>query len=172
MSTYTTTSTTTFTVTHARHIASKVAADLKRIQRFYDGGPSDKAIADYETELTELIKGGYVSAVTYGFKRGENWIEPMLQYTADDLTSTYSSNDDDPGKVGPGKDIRGATFSSYLEYSSAWTQISPAEKAIIESQLPIQRTIAPAPGMTGYLQRDLCYSAGGRALNRSSLRSY
>ena len=31
---------TTFTITHARHMAAKVATDLKRIQRFY-GKPSD-----------------------------------------------------------------------------------------------------------------------------------
>ena len=42
---YTVTESTTFTVTHARHIAAKVATDLKRLQRFY-GKPSDSAIAD------------------------------------------------------------------------------------------------------------------------------
>lgn len=172
MSTYTMTTTTTFTVTHARHMAAKVAADLKRIQRFYGGVPSDKEIADYEAELTELINGGYLSEVTYGFKRGGNWIEPMLRYTAADLAGNYLSNDDDPGKVRPGADTSGAIFYSYLEYSSAWYQLSSAEQAIIKSQLPVKRSGAPTPGITGYLQRDLCYSAGGRALNRSSLRSY
>lgn len=170
MSTYTTT--TTFTVTHARHMAAKVAADLKRIQRFYGGVPTDKAIADYEAELTELIKAGYLGEVTYGFKRGENWIEPMLRYTAADLVGSSLSNDDDPGKVRPGADTSGAIFYSYLVHSAAWHQLSLAERAIIESQLPIQRSGAPTPEISGYLQRDLCYSAGGRALNRSSLRSY
>ena len=32
---YTLTETTTFTVTHARHMAAKVATDLKRMQRLY-----------------------------------------------------------------------------------------------------------------------------------------
>ena len=63
------TTTETFTVTHARHLASKVATDLKRIQRFY-GEPSDKWINDYEDELVTLLKGGYVETVTYGFQRG------------------------------------------------------------------------------------------------------
>jgi len=42
-----------FTVTHARHMAAKVATDLKRMQRLY-GAPSDPSIADYEGELIEL----------------------------------------------------------------------------------------------------------------------
>ena len=44
---YTTTATNTFTVTHARHMAAKVATDLKRMQRFY-GSPSDGRINEYE----------------------------------------------------------------------------------------------------------------------------
>jgi hypothetical protein len=48
-----------FTVTHARHMAAKVATDLKRMQRFY-GKPSDESIADYETEATEMLRAGYL----------------------------------------------------------------------------------------------------------------
>lgn len=58
----------TFTVTHARHMAAKVATDLKRMQRFY-GKPSDENIADYESEATEMLRAGYLDTVTYGFKR-------------------------------------------------------------------------------------------------------
>ena len=43
-SSFTLTETTTFTLTHARHMAAKVATDLKRLQRFY-GRPGDAAIA-------------------------------------------------------------------------------------------------------------------------------
>lgn len=52
------TETATFTVTHARHIAAKVATDLRRIQRLY-GRPTDQQIADYEAELIAMLKGGY-----------------------------------------------------------------------------------------------------------------
>jgi hypothetical protein len=51
----------TFTVTHARHMAAKVATDLKRMQRFY-GSPSDESIASYEAEATEMIRAGYLGA--------------------------------------------------------------------------------------------------------------
>ena len=44
--TYSYTQTTTFTITHARHLVAKVATDLKRMQRFY-GSPNDDDIVDY-----------------------------------------------------------------------------------------------------------------------------
>ena len=78
------TESTTFTITHARHIATKVGTDLKRLQRFY-GKPSDKNITEYEAEMVILLKAGYLNTVSYGFKRGSNWIEPMLRYTANEL---------------------------------------------------------------------------------------
>ena len=76
----TTTQTTTFALTHARHIGAKVATDLKRMQRFY-GQPSDGYIADFETEVVELLKEGYLGTVIYGFQRDGGWIEPTLRYT-------------------------------------------------------------------------------------------
>ena len=38
---YTGTESETFSVVHARRLASKVAADLKSFKRFYDGEPDD-----------------------------------------------------------------------------------------------------------------------------------
>ena len=61
--TFAETASTVFTITHARHMSAKVAADLKRIQRFYRTGPSDHRIADYETELANLLKAGYPDAL-------------------------------------------------------------------------------------------------------------
>ena len=100
MSSFTITETTTFTVTHARHLATKVSADLKRMQRFY-GQPSDVSIAQYETEVIELLKAGYLGTLTLGYKRNGAWIEPTLRYTARDLAGSEST-DDDPGRVRPG----------------------------------------------------------------------
>lgn len=160
----------TFTVTHARHMAAKVATDLKRLQRFY-GSPSDADIATYEAEVTELLKAGYLGTVTYGFRRDGNWIEPTLRYTARDLAGG-SANDDDPGRVRANANVAGATFYSYLTYSAAWDQLTQAEKDAFKKQLPFQRGGAPEPGINGYLAEDRTYSSGGRALNRASVRSY
>jgi len=41
----------TFTLTHARRLAAKVAADMYQCQRFYDH-PTDIQIESYQEELT------------------------------------------------------------------------------------------------------------------------
>jgi hypothetical protein len=64
MTSYSYTESATFTVTHARHMAAKISTDLKRIQRLY-GKPSDKDIADYESEAVAMIKAGYLFGVLW-----------------------------------------------------------------------------------------------------------
>ena len=164
------TQTSTFTRTHARHMAAKVAADLKRMQRFY-GSPSDGEIFDYETEVVELLKDGYLGVVTYGFRRKGYWIEPTLQYTARDLVGGTAA-DDDPGRVSPRADVRGASFYSYLAYSSAWDSLTASQRQAVKDRLPVKRTGAAEPGVDGYWSTDRTYSAGGRALDRGSVRSF
>ena len=166
---YTLTEATTFTVTHARLMAAKVATDLKRIQRFYER-PSDADIAGYEIELTLLMKGGYLGTVTYGFRRNGVWIEPTLRYTARDLASVLA-DDDDPGRIRPGAEIPNASFYSYLTYSAAWNKLSETEKETFSERLPFQRIGAPEPAVSGYLRPDRTYSAGGRALDRATVRA-
>lgn len=167
---YSYTETATFTVTHARHIAAKVATDLKRLQRLY-GRPTDTSIANYEAEIVELLKGGYLGTVAYGYRRSGVWIEPTLHYTASELAGLGAA-DDDPGRVRPGANVVGATFYSYLTYSPEWSRLGSAEKEVVRSRLPFRRGDAPAPGVAGYFTDDRTYSAGGRALARSSVRSY
>lgn len=160
----------TFTVTHARNMAAKVATDLKRMQRFY-GFPSDSEIAEYEAEATAFLKAGYLGTVTYGFRRAGNWIEPTLRYTARDLSGA-SANDDDPGRVRANANIAGATFYSYLTYSPAWNQLPETEKEAFRKELPFRRGGATEPGITGYLSVDRTYSSGDRALDRACVRSF
>lgn len=159
----------TFTATHAKHLASKVATDLKRIQRFY-GVPSDTTIQSYEAELIEFLKKGYLGTVTYGFKRNEAWIEPTLRYTARDLSGAIGI-DDDPGRISPSANITGASFHSYLTYSPAWEKLTQAEKESFKRTLPFQRSGGPEPGISGYLLSDKSYSAGGRALDRGIIKN-
>ena len=167
---YTITDTITFTRTHAQHIAAKVATDLKRMQRFYHK-PTDSQINAYETEAIELLKEGFLGVVTYGFRRSGAWVAPTLRYTARDLADA-STADNDPGRIRPGENISGASFYSYLSYSLAWNRMTEGEKETFRRRLPFRRTGAPEPGLNGYWSGDLIYSAGGRALDRSSLRGY
>jgi hypothetical protein len=166
---FTTTETKTFTLTHARHLAAKVAADLKRLQRLY-GNVSDERITQFEGEATELLRQGYLGTVTYGFKRDGSWIEPTLRYTANELAN--GDKDDDPGRVRPGVDVSGASFHSYLTYSAAWWVLTADERATIKGGLPVQRTDQTEPQVNGYFVDDKTYSSGGRSLGRASVRSY
>lgn len=163
------TSTQTFTATHAKYMASKVAADLKRMQRFYNY-PSDSSITEFETEVIELLKKGYLGTITYGFQKDGKWIAPTLRYTARDL-SGMSANDDDPGRVPIGADVANASFYSYLTYSSAWSKLTDAERTAFKEALPFQRGGATEPGVNGYFSSDKSYSSGSKALDRSTLKN-
>jgi len=169
---FTISETSAFTVTHARHMAAKVATDLKRLQRLYGGlKPSDSRIADYEAEVTAFLKGGYLKAVSYGYQRNGDWIEPSLHYSARDLAN-IAANDDDPGGIRPGANIEGAVFKSYMTYTDAWNELPEAEREAFCSTLPFTRTNAPEPKVNGYLTNDRVYSSGGRALDRRSVKSF
>jgi hypothetical protein len=166
----TATETKTFTLTHAKHLAAKVAADLKRLQRLY-GHITDERIAEFEGEATELLRQGYLGTVTYGFQRNDKWIEPTLRYTASELAD--GGTDDDPGRVRPGLDISGAAFHSYLTYSHAWNALTTERRATVKQQLPLQRVNGlESPVSNGYFAHDKTYSSGGRSLGRASVRSY
>jgi hypothetical protein len=167
---YAITESASFTVTHARHMAAKVATDLKRMQRLY-GKPADDKIAQYETELIEMLKAGFLEEVTYGFRRDGAWIEPTLCYTSQDLAG-MAANDDDPGHVRAGADVSNASFYTYMTYTSAHGRMSQSEREAFEKRLPFTREGAQEPGVSGYLESDRTYSAGGQALNRKSVRSW
>lgn len=163
MSTYTQTE--SFTVTHARHIASKVATDLLRLQRFY-GSPSNEQINEYEEELVALLKDDYLKDVTYGFKRNGYWVE-ALRYHA--LPGGNLSNDD-PGRILPGVDVSGAHFGSFLNHSSKWHALSAQAKASFYSTLTLSRGHGQEPGLeSGAWSTGLTYSAGGQGIGRSTI---
>jgi hypothetical protein len=163
---YTRSETESFSLSNAKYVASKVATDLRQLQRFY-GKPSDTEISDYALEAAVLAYRGYVQKVIYGFKRGTYWIL-TLEYTAVNGTLTA---DDRAGGVYRHADISGAVFHSYLIRTSAWWNLSPAERDGINESLPITRTSGTAPGYTGgYHTVDRTYSAHGTGFTRSSYR--
>ena len=168
---YTTTSTDTFTRSNARHVASKVAADLKLMQLFC-GGPSDEMILMYEIELLELLAGKYLDKVTYGYKRNGAWVV-ALRYQAH-LDGTLNS-DDRAGKVSylAGKDVRGASEASFLEYTSAWMPVSASDRERIYDQVGFRRATGTEPATAnGYWQSDKTYSSGAGGVARSTFRTF
>ena len=170
MGSFTVTTSVSFTVTHARYIASKVATDLKRLQGLYVAAdPTDSEIDKYEEELTYLLKHDAVASIVYGYKRNGSWTAACVRYTvaADGSITT----DDDPGKIRPGHDIAGAAFTSFLCYSASWWQRSEAERDRIKQGSPLARTNQSTPGLErGYWSDDRSYSAAGRGVSRSTVK--
>src|SRR5262245_21863922 len=133
--TFTTTSTRTFTRTSAKYLASKVATDLYRFHRYYNR-PTLEQVADYDVELTELLVGGYVSSVEYGFKSGNSRVLTLYYQ----VLANGSLSDGNAGGTYARAAVDAASWFSFLTYSSAWSALSHAEQAKIEAGLPFARS--------------------------------
>lgn len=155
----------THTSTHARHIAAKVAADLKRVQRIYGfGRPSDAEIDEYQEELTLLLDNGYLGTVTYGFQRDDNWVA-ALKYRA--LQGGLSNNG--PGGVIYPGGMGGAPFGSFLMYSEKWRSLDAEQRDKFEKSLPFQRAPGNEPGVEGWWVEGRRYSSGSLGVSRSMI---
>jgi hypothetical protein len=140
MNSFTTTGNETFSIIHARRIASRVATDLLRFQSFY-GLPSDKSIDAYEEELAILLNYDVVKWVEYGFQRNGKWTEAAVRYTA--LPGGTLVASDDPGKIRPNLDVAGARFTSFLRsMTSGFRSWRPTARRLTRSFLSLA---APAP---------------------------
>lgn len=162
------TQTSTFNITHARYVTSKLMADLKLLQGAYDA-PSDADIAAYGEEAALLLRSGLLGDVTFGFRRDGNWIL-ALRYGA--RTDGTLEADDRAGRVPRGVDVNRASFYSYLTYSAAWDRLDWQHQQEIKRSLPVNRTAAPAPGTArGHWTSDKVYSSNGSGLGRRSFRA-
>jgi len=164
------TTTKTFTITHARYVTSKVAADLRQLRLFY-GQPADDRIDAFAEEAAILLRDGYLERVDYGFKQnsqhsGEQWVL-LLRYTVRNGELT----DDHAGRVPPGVNLSGAWFASFLEYSTKFILLSHAEQARVKADLPIVRSSGDEAGfVVGTWTGDRTYSSNDQGLGRSVFR--
>ena len=165
---YTTTNTRTNTRTWAKYLASKVAADLKRCQRYY-GRPTDGEIHAYVQELTEFLVAGYLSSIEYGLKK-EGKRVVALRYTVDIIGNL---SDDRSGGVYAHADITGASWFSFATYSSAYDDLTWSEKADFKKKLPFDRAAGTEPSDgNGYWTTDRSYSRDGSGVTRNTFRPY
>ncbi len=166
--TQTFTSTATFTRTHAKHLASKVIADLYQCFMLYDqpaGG-----ISDYEAELVELLAGGYVAEYEFGFKEGGRRIVSWRYIVGADGGLHGDSN---AGSLYARADVAGATYYNFLTYSAKWANLDATSKAAINAALPFRRGDGSLPGDgAGYWQTDHGYTAGGTLVSRTTFRPW
>jgi hypothetical protein len=168
MYTHTQPTTGTFTQTCARYVASKIAADLRRLQGYY-GKPSDEWVERFRQELCELLAGGYVSTMEYGFERQGRRVL-CLRYT---FRFDGTLADDHAGGVPSGVDIGGANWFSYLTRSEAWWRLSPEQREHITAALPVRRVAAAGPqDGDGYWHDDRSYAQDGDGARRGVFRPY
>ncbi len=158
----------TFTRTHARRLAGRVTSDLRQSHLIYQV-PSESALADYLSELEELLAGGYVEQYQFGFERHGQALW-SLRYTVGPDGGLDSAGV--AGGVPPGVNITGASFFNFLTFSTSWSLLSATSKSAVEATLPFIRETGMLPGTAnGYWTPDRIYAAGGVAVQRSVFRA-
>jgi Bacterial HORMA domain family 1 len=163
------TQTATFTIIHARYLASKAAADMHLCAQYY-GTPSEAQIREYAEELAQYLNAGYVEDYEFGFakngKRVVSW-----RYKVDSNSSL--TTDDRPGKIPPYVDITGSSFFNFLTRNSGFFRLPAGERARFEARLPFKRTEgAPPSDGTGCWTSDRNYFSGGCGLNRRTFQPF
>jgi hypothetical protein len=93
----------TFTLTQAKYLASKVAADMRRCQQIY-GKPTDSEINDYGTELAILLRDGYVKSYEFGYVRDADEERILTWRYAVDSAGELAANDR-PGRIISGVNV-------------------------------------------------------------------
>lgn len=166
---YSYTTSETFTLTHARRLAAKVAADMHQCQRLYDQ-PSDAEIENYQQELVVLLRGGYVKSYEFGFKTKNG--ERVVSW----LYNVSSSGDLEGGRSGglfPSADISDAVLFNFLSYSDNWSALSASERDKIKATYSIKRTDGTSPkDGNGYWDSSRQYTSGGVAVTRKEFRPW
>lgn len=161
--TMTRTTTESFTLVHAKELASKVTADMRRCQQIY-GQPPESWINGYGTELALLLNEGYVEEYEFGFLRNGARILSW-SYTVNSAGQIVSN--DRPGRMVAGVDISGANFFNRLNKTRKFWNLPKDQRDRVEADMPVQRTISdPPPDGVGRWVYDLNYSAGGVTLGR------
>lgn len=163
--TYTTSS--TFTITHARHIASKIAADLELCAMYY-GQPAKTSIHDYADELAIMLRDGYVASYEFGFKRDG---KRVVCWRYDVRSDGSVDRDDSAGKLFAYADIADAVYYNFMSYSAKWRALSEEDRSRVKARLPVHRTngYLPSDG-NGYWTDDKRYSANGVGTIRRTFR--
>lgn len=158
-----------FTVTHAKHLASKVISDMYQCQRFYRA-PSAEQLEEYHGELIAMLAGGYIDEYEFGFKRNDQRIVSW-QYRAGSNGDLSGGSDDRSGGVYARADITGAGYFNFMSYTSAWHALTPAQQDLVRAKHSIRRVHGTQPeDGSGVWATDRTYSNGGVAVTRRSFR--
>jgi hypothetical protein len=165
--TFSFTKTATFTIVHARYLASKVAADMHLCAQYY-GNPSEPQIRNFSEELAQYLSAGYIKEYEFGYEKGRKRIVSW-RYRID--SNGVLTADDRAGKVVPYANISGARFFNFLTQNSEFFDLSSDDQTRFEAELPVQRTGSEPPSDgDGVWVSDRNYFSGGCGLNRQTFR--
>lgn len=167
--TFTTTQSRTFTITEARYVTSKIAADLDTLRVQY-GMPSAIDVTEYAEEAAILLAKRYLKSVEYGFKR-DGLIVFSLRYEAQANGTLYT--DDRPGKIPYGLNMTGTNFYTHLRYTDAYFALSELQQLVVKSSLPFQRATGGEPPLSpkGLWESTRTYSKNGEGVERLTFKS-
>lgn len=166
---YTTTTTESFTLTHAKRLAAKVVADMHQCQQFY-GSPTDKQIENYQQELVALLHGGYIESYEFGFRTNKSRRVVSWFYTTGPSGSLEGGRS---GGLFATADISGAVMFNFLSYNAAWFALSQNERGKIEASLPVRRIEGEPPqDGDGHWNNSRVYVSGGVAITRKEFRPW
>jgi Bacterial HORMA domain family 1 len=161
------TQTRTWTITQARYVTSKIAADLELVRTHY-ARPSVEKITDYAEEAAQLLAERYLGWVEYGFKRNGLRVFALKYEARCDGTLSV---DDRPGRVPAGLSLTGAIWYSYLDYSSNYYALTDKQRQRLKEILPVQRGYGAEPEMgSGYWEYNRTYSSNGEGVRRQVFR--
>jgi hypothetical protein len=167
--TFSFTKTATFTIVHARYLASKVAADMHLCAQYY-GRPSEQQIREYAEELAQYLNAGYIEEYEFGFEKNGKRIVSW-RYKVD--SNGNLTTDDRAGKVVPYVDIAGARFFNFLTQNSRFFHLTSDDQARFKAELPVRRTDGEPPSDgSGYWISDRNYFSGGCGLNRRTFQPF
>lgn len=157
-----------FTRTHAKYLASKIAADLYQFKLRY-GKPEGDVIDAYQNELIELLGNEWLAFYEFGFLVDGN---RLLSYRYRVDASGTITQDSAPGGILPRIDVSNAEYFNRVTYSSAWWSLSPEGRERIRGQLPVKRSVTADPtDGTGRWMVERSY-VSGRAVERSVFRPW
>lgn len=159
----------TFTLTNAKHLASKVVADLYQCHRFY-GAPAESSIAHYHDELVVMLAGGYVEDYEFGFKKDGQRVVSW-QYRISAGGDLVGGSDARSGGIYARAQITGAEWFNFMNYTATWWALTDTERSSVRGQHPVRRSTGtlPADG-AGYWETDRSYNSGGVQASRRSFR--
>ena len=155
-----------FTIANAKELASKLVADLSGCKYAY-GSPSDSNINSLATEVTYLLRDGYMLKLEVGFfqpdwKRRLTW---MYVVSGTTLSSAGS-----PGGISSGHDISGTSFQSLIWWTPKWWTETELVRTNYYTNLTSKRsgTVTPTDGSGAWSTKTIGYSSGGQLLTRSA----